>query len=845
MKPVAVLRRLSASALFSLLALPFGAHAQTPPAGADYYNIPAALAGAPFNCSAAAAPKTYNCPSISLSKESVLVLTQDVTIKINGAFSAGKELWTTNNGYTLNVDVTGSAAIQKAFNVHMNLTAGGSVSMAKDATLVGNITVGGSLDIAQDATITGNVSAAGNISIGSGGVINGNVNAGGQLDVGSGTTIVGNCSYSSTNYSCQPPAASVHHLRLNHTGSGLTCRASTVTVNACNSMDTNGVCTANTGGIAGNVIAVAANGTTIVATVPFTIASGASFVAVQVPVTSAQQVSFGVNGLTISPGNARTCWNGSSGSCLHDYADSELKFDIPNHLAGESMSVTIQALKKASSQTCAPGFTGARNIQFACTYVNPAPANGTMAPTVNGNSMSSTNAKCDAPGRTVSLTFDNTGTATTTMAYADVGQLTVTATDTQTNITGTDSFIAAPASFTVNAAPATLAAGTDYSFSFTARNTAGVATPAFGKEDTAQAFVLPVLCTPVSTAPTNGVLGTYLTNQITYTAGTASVKLAWAETGTADVKVDMPGAPLNPGYLGSGTGASRSTTSCPLTSLPHHFDAVITQTRVFWYSGQPLTDITVTARSAGGGITRNYAKVGSANVALSAWTVPPPTSTAIPASTGSVTPANVPTAAFIDGIATIQPKFTFTNALNAPLAVQLRATGGDAVNSANTGLAAAANIRRGRLRLSNAFGSAHVDLKMNVTAEYWTGLSWFLNANDNSVVPVSAVALSNAAANLSVGGPITVSSGKGLLVLKNPSKWRGSVDVALNLGNSTDDDVACLPSHPNTTGANLIWLRSRYGSCTVTYDQDPTARASFGLSTPESRATVHFREVFN
>lgn len=843
MKPVAVLRYIHAW-LVLLLALSFNAQAQSPPAGADYYDLPAALAGPPFSCTAAAAPKTYNCPSISLGKESVLVLTQDVTIKIAGSFSAGKELWTENNGYTLNVDVAGSAAIQKAFNVHMNLTAGGSISMAKDATLVGNVTAGGSLSIGMDATITGNVQAAGDIAIGSGSIIQGNVQAGGNLNVDSGSTIVGNCSYSSTNYTCQPPAATLHHIRLNHTGSGLTCTPSTVTVTACNGSDNNGVCSLNTGGVAGNVIAVAVNGTTA-ASVPFTIPAGSSSVSVALAVTSPQQVTIGVGGLSISPGNARTCWTGSSASCSHDYADSDLRFTIPNHVAGTPNTVFIQALKKGGNQTCVPGFTGSRNINFRCTHLNPLAANASIAPAVNGSSMSSTNAKCDVAGRTLALTFDNTGTTSTTMAYADVGQVSVTATDSGTGITGDSTFIAAPASFTLNANAATVAAGTDYTFAFTARNTAGAATPSFGKESPAQAVALsPVLCTP---AAPGGVVGTYATTGITYSNGTGTAKLAWNESGTANVKADLPGGSGNPGYLGSGIGVNSVTsTGCPLTALPHHFDLHVTETRTFWYSQQPITNITVTAMAAGGGITSNYPKDRSANVALSAWTAGVP-STAIPGTVGSVSPATVATASFADGIATLQPNFKFTDALTAPLQVQLRATGLDTVNSGNSGTAATVLIRSGRLRLSNVFGSAQQPLQMPVQAEYWTGQGWLRNADDNTtaIAPAAAALSPNWPTVISAtGGAVQLVGGRGAFTLGPPSAGRGTVDVALNLGSAVKDN-SCLSSHPDSTPANLIWLRSRNGSCAATYDRDPSARATFGLSSPESRATVHVREVFN
>jgi MSHA biogenesis protein MshQ len=136
---------------------------------------------------------------------------------------------------------------------------------------------------------------------------------------------------------------------------------------------------------------------------------------------------------------------------------------------------------------------------------------------------------------------------------------------------------------------------------------------------------------------------------------------------------------------------------------------------------------------------------------------------------------------------------------------------------------------------------------MPVQAEYWTGQGWLRNPDDNTTsIATSAVALNpNWPAVVSAGtGSVQLVGGRGVFTLGPPSTGRGTVDVALNLGASANDN-SCLSSHPNTSPANLIWLRSRNGNCAATYDRDPSARATFGLSSPESRATVHVREVFN
>ena len=91
---------------------------------------------------------------------------------------------------------------------------------------------------------------------------------------------------------------------------------------------------------------------------------------------------------------------------------------------------------------------------------------------------------------------------------------------------------------------------------------------------------------------------------------------------------------------------------------------------------------------------------------------------------------------------------------------------------------------------------------------------------------------------------MSISGGSGTLTLSAPSPAStGGVDIAINLG-ATTTDQSCLATHPARTGAALPWLRSVQGSCAATFDRDPAARASFGIYSPETRKTLHVREIF-
>jgi MSHA biogenesis protein MshQ len=81
------------------------------------------------------------------------------------------------------------------------------------------------------------------------------------------------------------------------------------------------------------------------------------------------------------------------------------------------------------------------------------------------------------------------------------------------------------------------------------------------------------------------------------------------------------------------------------------------------------------------------------------------------------------------------------------------------------------------------------------------------------------------------------------LAAPTPAGSSLSLDLAINLGSSSSDQ-SCQTSHPASVGAAKPWLRAQNGSCTASADRDPSARASFGLYSPESRKTVHARDIF-
>lgn len=659
-------------------------------------------------------------------------------------------------------------------------------------------------------------------------------------------------------------AATLHHVELTmNSASGVTCKAEDVTVKAC----ANAACsTPYTGGLNGTVTF---SGTpTVTGTKTFAIASGSSTATVSVQVTTPGSVTLGLSGLSSAPsaGSTPYCGMGTAaaagGSCAFTSADTGLIFDVPHHVAGDTQSVTISAVRKSdNSLMCAPAFSGSRSIQFSCSHSNP--STGFVPVRVAGTALNAANnasAACDGTTRSVSLTFSASGTVTTSFDYADAGQVNLTAaytgsgSDAGLSMTGSDTFIAAPASFAfsgVTAGP--IKAGASFSATATALNRSNAATPNFGRETSPVAPTLSF----TKRQPTGGgsQAGTFSGSLGSFSSGVASASaLSWTEVGNGDLVVSVAS------YLGSGIAVSGTTGSGAVGAvgafIPSHFTVEATQActtgAAFTYSGQPFS-MTVRARNLAGDVTRNYDGMGSMSPSFAKTTG---LSVVANGGLGSLAINSLTPAAFAAGEAALTTQsFTYTDKLTAPLALTLRALDGDGVTSQNK-TEQGPNVRSGRLQISNAFGSGRDVLKVPVTTQYWSGKSWTVNDADGcTVVPAASVAriryldhkgVLTSAWSTAVSGGLTLVNGQGNIVLTAPTNsGTGSLDLAVNLGaTTTDQSCVTVTPQPSSTGAQRPWLRSLNGNCAATYDRDPTARATFGVFSPESKKVIHTRDIF-
>lgn len=561
------------------------------------------------------------------------------------------------------------------------------------------------------------------------------------------------------------------HLEIQHaSGTGVTCTPSTLTVRVCADAACTTPYTAGIGGISGTL---SATGTGMTVNwsggTGFVIAEGSSSVTKDVQVTTVGSVTFGASSSSIT--GATTCNFGTApgnSDCVFTAADSGFLVSVPNHFAATAQTLTLTAVKKAgNSPICVPGLTGSKTINLKCAYTNP--GSGSLPVLVAGTALNAgadAAAACDAGGANIGLTFSAAGVATPALQYADVGQVTLTASysgaaggmESGLAMSGAGSFIAAPAAFEViNQTAGTIRAGAPFSVAVRALNAAASpqTTPNFGKEGEGVTVSSILIAPDPATFPaaSNPALGNNLIAgtefgaggmDTTDLAGEATVtNLSWGEVGTIRLAATLTSGD----YLGSGFTASGSDAGMTGPFIPDHFDTAVVATATtpmpcpagvvcpasfngFVYSGQPFS-VQVTARNLAGGTTPNYDDAfGLSNdVTLTAWDAQGSTTTENPGSGVLANDAMV-AADFAAGVATIAtPTYTFA-AVTAPTNIFVRAADTAGVSSVS-GAEGGVMVASGRIKLSNGHGSELLPLPLTATVQYWNGTFWVASATDS------------------------------------------------------------------------------------------------------------------
>ena len=692
----------------------------------------------------------------------------------------------------------------------------------------------------------------------------------------------------------------VDHYELVLPSSSLACLAGGVTVNAC--ADTSSPCTNKSTQISGATATLATSAGALGATsVIFNSSGVASTVLSYTGASNGATARVTLSGPSVNASNSAKCCPDGVGCALRAYCDTTFNTagfiisasaggaaaTIPSQTAGTaSGSYQLRAVKTSTTtQACESALTGSTTVNWALQCNNPTTC-ATAAPlTLTGNSATAVAGNPNSGVTTstaVAMTFDANGNAPFSFNYADVGQITLSASKPAggallTALGGSsNAFVVKPAGFVLSAIQQTASpflanpaaasaadakfvkAGESFSATVTALSSGGAATPNFGRETAPEG----VLLTPALALPAGGVAGTLANATVaggSFVSGVATVtNLAYSEVGIVTLAPSL----ADGDYLGAGSVGG--TTSGNIGRFyPSQF-ALTTGTPVpacsasFTYFGQDgfTTPFTLSAKNTAGATTQNYA--GSfAKLGLSSWSNFGFSSPSLPSGSSLAASATAPSGNWTLGAAAVTALHQISRptslAGETSITVKAAPVDLDGVALSATAVGAGTPLRWGRLRLSNAYGSATASLQVPVVAEYWSGNSWVLNSADNcTLLAAGNVVLSNprnaaggTSSATSSAGATALATGSGLITLATPTPAGSSLslDLALNLGSSSTD-LSCQASHPASVGAAKPWLRAQNGSCAASADRDPSARASFGLYSPESRKTVHARDIF-
>jgi len=563
-------------------------------------------------------------------------------------------------------------------------------------------------------------------------------------------------------------------------------------------------------------------------------------------VTTALQCS---NTSTAAAMNATT-------ECDVAYADAGFIFNVPDHRAETAQSISVSAVRKPDDSTvCVPAFANvSKTVNFKCAYLNA--VSGTRPVRVGGvaiNAGNNAGAACDATGNGVALAFDGSGVATTSVSYADVGSMSLSAryapssgSDAGLVMTGTDNFIAAPTDFLVTAS-GPYVAGAAFSATVTARNAAANPTPNFGKEGESVTLTLGSRIQPAGVndcvnGPCDGVVAGGVTLPWAGGAATAS-NATYAEVGEMTLRANL----MSGSYLGTGMNATGTSATLGVF-VPAWCDPVVTQGCIagaFPYSAQPFT-VEVTAKNAAAGTTVNYSNLAGCTVCSKNVTLQDPTATANFNTTNTIL-ASV----FAKGIGSSNTvAYTLPTPTTVPTAITLRAIDTAGVSSAGHA-EGAASIRSGRLRLMNANGSELLALPIPLRIEYWAGVAsgWTTHAADVCTPILSAnfafafpAAAGNNLAACETAVTIAGSAPNYTATLARPGAGNtGWTDLTLNLGPAAVGNTctAVGGAGPAATTANAPWLRYDWKGAGLA---DPSARATFGVL--KSGPVIHRREMY-
>jgi hypothetical protein len=765
------------------------------------------------------------------------------------------------------LNTTGAGVVTITTNVHI----GGNVSSVPGAvTISGGSSVAGNVIIVGAGVVTmTSAKVGGNVGTKEGAITLTTSHIGGSVIIsGAGVlTKDANSTVNDASVFVQKGCAntSLDHYELSVPASTLMCLPTTVTVTAC--ANNSNPCTSIATDLSGSATLVSTSGSISAAT----LVAGVGTTSLSHP-TAADGMAVTVSLHSASPAaaNAATCLGGSCVSIFKSagfiFTDTVNGSAVPfsTQLAGNSSGTYfLRAVESnTSTQACQAALTGPQSVDFAYQCNNPGSCYAADMMSVNGGT-ATTIARNNDTGvvnsTPVNLTFDSNGNAPLTFVYSDVGQVKLWVSKVASGLLLTElngssnAFVVKPGGFALSAiqqtaspqlgnpgaldafAPKFIEAGENFSVTVTATTTpasGAKTTPSYGRESNPEGVKL------ISTlvAPVGGLPGILSGNLGAFSNGVATgAAFAWSEVGIINLTPRIASGH----YLGVAGDVMGTVSGNIGRFIPSYFMTAVTQACLggdFTYSGQPFA-ITVTAMSGGAasGVTQNYDGTPTGTLGYAKNLI---LSDASVLGVGALAPAAFLASQYTKGVATLStPIFTFTTAKTVPTAIKLRAMDTDSVTSAlNTeGLV---QMRSGRIKLANAYGSEKLALPMALKLEYWTARGWIKNTEDTCTLlsprnlgfsfPVqdnNKLTACDAAITLSGSAPSYL-----LSLSQSVAGRSGWVDITLNLGVTALQPAAtqCLVTGgPGAAEvpANLLWLQYSWTGVA----DNPKARATFGV----------------
>lgn len=280
----------------------------------------------------------------------------------------------------------------------------------------------------------------------------------------------------------------LNHIRIEHSGTGLTCQAESLTVRAC----ADSACTQPYTEAVG-LSFTSPSGNWTPATLSF---SGQTSVGLQVTAPGI----VGLNAVS-NPAAPVRCFVGATETCAMEWADSGFLIEVPNHVSATTANGRIRAVRADdAAQACVPAFSSVtRQLDVWSQYLNP--ASGSLGLRLDGLAVAT-----QEPGSQISFDFDADGSATFTVLYPDVGNISLrarylgSAEQQGLVMSGRGDFVVRPAGLVLEVSdnpaadsatgPVFQAAGQPFPLVVAAVNAAAQVTPNFGRETPPEAVRL-------------------------------------------------------------------------------------------------------------------------------------------------------------------------------------------------------------------------------------------------------------------------------------------------------------------------------------------------------------------